>query len=84
MGPTTVRKVVQQPGKLASVIPPRAHQPEKVHVELGVDAATQCIALRMSRGNVLLGIGMTADRAEELATDLMQFVHELRNGGVVG
>jgi len=78
-----VRKIVQKHGA-ASVIPLRAAQPEQVCIELGIDEDEDVLFMRMSRGGIQLAVGMTADRAEAFAVDLMQFVHELRRGGLVG
>lgn len=68
---------------LAPVIPlHRAGQKRQVAIEMGVDAAKGCIYLGMSGKDPR--VGLTADRAEQIAVDLMQFVHELRNGGARG
>ena len=46
---------------------------------MGIDAELGCIFLDTSGR-----YRMTADQAEEVAVSLMDFVHELRNGGRIG
>ncbi len=76
-----MRKLIRE-GKgpnIAKVIPISSKQ---VKIEMGVDEEKNCIYLKMSGFNPC--VAMTAERAEELAVDLQNFVFELRNGGRIG
>lgn len=75
-----MRKITRNHGG-ASVIPMARAQKKQVRIEMGVDEAKECIYIRMSGTDPC--VAMTADRAEQLAVDLQQFVFELRNGGRV-
>ena len=59
-----------------------ARKQREVRTEVGVDAAKNCIYIKMS--GVDPCVAMTAERAEVFAQSIMEFVYELRNGGQIG
>lgn len=75
-----MRQITRKHGG-ASVIPIARAQKKQVRIEMGVDAERGCIFFRMSGTDPT--VALTADRAEEMAVDLQNFVYELRNGGKI-
>ena len=75
-----MRRITRDGG--ASVIPlerAKGAPPLRRSLEMGIDAELGRIFLDASGR-----YRMTADQAEEVAVSLMDFVHELRNGGRIG
>jgi hypothetical protein len=78
-----MRKHVMDRRSVANIIPfAKPGDKRECSVEVGIDEKKGCIYLRMG------GVGgpcvaMTADRAENFAAHLQNFVFELRNGGAL-
>ncbi len=63
----------------ADVIALDSKRKREVRIEMGVDEAKKCVYIKMS--GVEPCVAMDAERAESFAQCLMEYVHELRNGG---
>jgi hypothetical protein len=75
-----VRKVTREHGG-ASVIPLARAIRRLPKLEVGVTPEGDGMYVHLDEGASKLTFRMSADQAEDFVTDVMQFVHELRNGG---
>lgn len=63
----------------ADVIAITRGKPKEARLEIGIDAGRKVVFLKLDG----VAVAMGADKAEEVAADLMAFVYELRNGGAL-